>query len=156
MIELAALEATYEGSMSVESGGSATRMPRVCVALQPQTGGDAAAAFVEATLVLQLSADYPATPPDCSWAGIKGAAALLMQCASITRPVAAAAILLWICVTSRILAAGCLRTAATAPCACSTHLRPYQFLRQQFHQPYSDVASSGACQAECNALVYCI
>lgn len=74
--------------MSVESGGSATRMPRVCVALQPQTGGDSAAAFVAATLVLQLSADYPATPPDCSWAGIKGAAALLMQCASITRPVA--------------------------------------------------------------------
>lgn len=124
MIELAALEATHEGSLSVESGGSATRMPRVCVALQPQTGGDSAAAFVAATLVLQLSADYPATPPDCSWTGIKGAAVLLMQCASITRPVAAAAILLWICVTRRIPAAGCLHTAAMNPCVRSTHLRP--------------------------------
>ena len=79
-VELEALEATYGGALAVEGrggggdgGGGGDDGPlQLRLALAPQTGGDAAAAFVAATLVLRPPASYPATPPHCSWTAVQG------------------------------------------------------------------------------------
>lgn len=95
-IELDALRATYEGALylhSIPEGFHDTPPPGVApatgdasptsslvalpmvlrLALEPQTGGDAASAFVTATLQLKVPAGYPADSPECGWISAQGA-----------------------------------------------------------------------------------